>query len=62
MDATIPLPDSARRLIKMKRFDELVVVPSKGLGIGESKLEFISETIQTHNSSHNRSNLLLEIK
>jgi len=22
------------------------------LGIGESKLEFISKTIQTHNSSH----------
>ncbi|KFA84839.1 Uncharacterised protein [Enterobacter cloacae] len=47
----------------MKRFDKLVVVPQcEGLGIGESKLEFISKTIQTHNSSHNRSNLLLEIK
>ncbi|EKP26974.1 hypothetical protein KOXM_16558 [Klebsiella michiganensis] len=47
----------------MKRFDELVVVPKrKRLGIGKSKLEFIGKTIQTHNSSHNRSNLLLEIK
>ena len=31
-------------------------------GIGKSKLEFISKTIQTHNSSHNGSKLLLEIK
>ncbi|ABX68722.1 Uncharacterised protein [Salmonella enterica subsp. enterica serovar Bovismorbificans] len=47
----------------MKRFDELVVVPQRErLGIGKSKLEFVSKTIQTHNSSHNRSKLLLEIK
>ncbi|STS99614.1 Uncharacterised protein [Klebsiella michiganensis] len=39
-----------------------VVPECKGLGIGKSKLEFIGKTIQTHNSSHNRSNLLLEIK
>lgn len=63
-------PDYSRSRIKEWILDQRVLVngkvcdkpKEKVLGIGKSKLEFISKTIQTHNSSHNGSKLLLEIK